>query len=74
MKVKRNAEKEEKFFTMCPGTVFLSGGGIPYMKTDTIETDYDDTFNAVVLKTGEFDWFDEDDLVHPCYEAELLIP
>ena len=73
MKIKRNVEIKKKFCAICPGTVSISND-IHYMKTETIETDYDDTFNAVSLETGGFDWFDNDELVHPCYEAELLIP
>lgn len=44
------------------------------MKTETIETDYGDAFNAVSLETGGFDEFGDEDLVCPCYDAELLIP
>ena len=74
MKIKRNVEKQDKFCVPCPGTVFLAGG-IPYMKTDVVTVGYDENvFNAVVLETGEFRWFDDEELVHPCYEAELLIP
>lgn len=73
MKIKRNVEKREKFSVLCPGMVFLSGD-IPYMKTDVITTDNEDEVNAVTLKTGEFDWFDDNDLIYPRYDAELLIP
>ena len=69
MKIKRTFEKEVKFFEMCPGTVFLSKN-IPYMKA----TYEEDAFNAVTLETGDFVWFDGEDLVRPCYDAELLIP
>lgn len=42
------------------------------MKTDTVTIGYDeDVFNAVALETGAFD---DEDLVRPCYDAELLIP
>lgn len=73
MKIKRNSEKEEKFSEVRLGTVFIVGGA-PYIKTEIIETDYNDAFNAVLLETGEFNWFNDDDLVRPCYDAELLIP
>lgn len=73
MKVKRTFEKEVKFFEMCPGMVFLSGS-IPCMKTDIITTCEEDTFNAVTLETGEFVRFGGEDLVRPCYDAELIIP
>lgn len=74
MKIKRNVETNKKFCAICPGTVFLSGN-IPYMKTDVITTDCDgDEFNAVALDSGAFNWFDDAELVHPCNDAELLIP
>lgn len=73
MKIKRNVEKNDKFCVPCPGMVFLAGG-IPYMKTDNITAYNKDVFNAVALETGEFHWFDDEDLVCPCYDAELLIP
>lgn len=73
MKIKRTFEKEVKFFEMCPGTVFLSGN-TPYMKTNSIITCEEDTFNAVTLKTGDLVRFSSDELVCPCYDAELLIP
>lgn len=73
MKIKRNVAKEEKFSEVRLGTVFVSKD-THYMKTETIETDYGDTFNAVSLETGGFDCFDDDESVHPCYDAELLIP
>mgnify|MGYP000333522572 CR=1 FL=1 len=74
MKIKRNVEEKKKFCALCPGTVFLAGS-IPHMKTDTVTIGYDeDVFNAVALETGAFGWFDDEDLVRPCYDAELLIP
>lgn len=73
MKIKRNVEKKEKFCAICPGTVFLSNN-IPYMKTDDINTYNEDVFNAVALEIGDFAWFDDAELVHPCNDAELLIP
>lgn len=73
MKIKRNIEKEEKICKMQSGTVFLSGN-ILYMKTDSITIDDKEAFNAVTLETGKFDWFNDNCLVHPCYDAELLIP
>lgn len=45
------------------------------MKTDTVTIGCDeDVFNAVALETGAFGWFDDEDLVRPCYDAELIIP
>ena len=73
MKIKRNVETKKKFCEICPGTVFLSGH-IPYMKTDVITTNVHTEFNVVTLETGKFTWFDDADLVCPCYDAELLIP
>lgn len=73
MKVKRTFENEVKFFEMCPGTVFLFGN-VPCMKTDGIATCDKGSFNAVILETGEFVQFVGEDLVRPCYDAELLIP
>ena len=74
MKVIRNVGKKEKFCVICPGTVFLSND-VPYMKTDVVTVGYDeDVFNAVALETGAFNWFDDEELVHPCYDVELLIP
>ncbi len=73
MKIKRNTGKEEKFCKLWSGIVFLSGD-ILYMKTSTV-LDYDEReFNAVILTTGEFVRFGNEDLVFPCYDAELLIP
>lgn len=75
MKIKCNVEKTEKFSKMRSGTVFMCGEDIPYMKTDTVTVGYDeDVFNAVALETGAFNWFDDEDLVRPYYDAELLIP
>lgn len=74
MKIKRNIEKKEKFCVIRPGTVFLSNGA-PYMKTDVVTVGYDENvFNAVALETGAFNWFNDEDLVCPCWDAELLIP
>lgn len=74
MKVIRNVEKKEKFCAICPGTVFLYDDA-PYMKTDVVTVGYDDdVFNAVALETGAFNWLDDEELVHPCYDVELLIP
>lgn len=74
MKIKCNVKKEEKFSELYSGTVFISGRGVPYMKTDVVTVGYDeDVFNAVALKTGEFNRFDDKELVYPCYDAELSI-
>ena len=73
MKIKRNAEKEEKFCKLQPGTVFLSGN-ILYMKTHTIIIYDESEINAVALETGGFTWFNNENLVYPCYDAELFIP
>lgn len=73
MKIKRNVAKEEKFSEVRLGTVFISND-THYMKTETIEMDYGDAFNAVSLETGGFDEFGDEDLVCPCYDAELVIP
>ena len=73
MKIKRNAGKEEEFCRLWFGTVFLVGN-VLYMKTSSITTNDEREFNAVVLETGEFIWFGNEALVHPCYDAELLIP
>lgn len=74
MKIKRNVETKKQFCAICPGTVFLSDS-IPYMKTDVVTVGYDENvFNAVALETGAFNWFDDAELIHPCNDAELLIP
>lgn len=74
MKITRNVEKKKQFCAICPGTVFLSDS-TPYMKTDVVTVGYDENvFNAVALETGAFNWFDDAELVHPCNDAELLIP
>ena len=73
MKIKRNAEKKEKFYELCSGTVFLASD-IPYLKVDGIATCEEGVFNAMTLETGEFVRFGGEDLVHPCYDAELFIP
>lgn len=44
------------------------------MKTDVIITGSKAAFNAVTLEAGEFVQFGSEDLVCPCYDAELLIP
>jgi hypothetical protein len=73
MKVKHDIGKKKKFFMLCPGTVFMAES-IAYMKTDVIITGSKAVFNAVILETGEFGQFGSEDLVCPCYDAELLIP
>lgn len=44
------------------------------MKVADITTYDERAFNAVALETGEFVRFGCEDLVYPCYDAELLIP
>lgn len=73
MKVKHDIGKKKKFFMLRPGTVFMAES-ITYMKTDVIITGSKAVFNAVILETGEFGQFGSEDLVCPCYDAELLIP
>lgn len=75
MTIKRNVGKEkEKFSELWFGTVFLSSCNVPYMKIENITTYNERVCNAVALETSEFVQFDDEDLVYPCYDAELLIP
>lgn len=75
MNIKRNVgKKKERFTVLWFGTVFLSSGNVPYMKVADIITYDERAFNAVALETGEFVRFGCEDLVYPCYDAELLIP
>lgn len=73
MKIKCNTRKEEKFCRLPLGTVFLSGNTL-YMKTSAIMTYDEKEFNAVTLETGRFTRFNNENLVHPYDDAELLIP
>ena len=71
MKIIDNVLRGFKFEELGVGATFNSEGGY-YIKTEPAITAKNFAFNCINLATGEFSYYEPDEVVHP-FNCELIV-